>query len=198
MTRTNLQALSFEADQINQAVEVLQKSGLLLYPTDTIWGIGCDATDPVAVARVFSLKKQAASNPLVILVDSKQMLKQYVEHVHPRIDTLLAYHKRPLTVIYPKAKQLPDNLIARDKSVAIRVVQDQFCQEMIRQFGKPIVATSANINNEPFPENFGSISSEVIKGIDFVVRHRQMEKTPNQPSVMVRILDNGELDFLRE
>ncbi|MEM9824230.1 MAG: L-threonylcarbamoyladenylate synthase [Bacteroidota bacterium] len=197
MTKTNLQALSFEADQINRAVEVLNDGGLLLYPTDTIWGIGCDATDAEAVAKVYQLKKRDPSKPLVILVDSRKMLKEYVAHVHPRIDTLLAYHQRPLTVIYENAQQLPNNLIAKDKSVAIRLVQDDFCQKMIRQFGKPIVATSANISNEPFPESFGSISSEVIKGIDFVVRHRQCEKSASQPSVLVRILKDGELEFLR-
>jgi len=197
MTKTNLQALSFEADQINRAVEVLTDKGLLLYPTDTIWGIGCDATNVEAVAKIYALKKRDLSKPLVVLVDSLRMLKDYVEQVHPRMDTLLAYHKRPLTVIYEKAKQLPDNLIAKDRSVAIRVVQDDFCKAMIRQFGKPIVATSANISNEPFPDNFGAISSEVIKGIDFVVRHRQCEKTANQPSVLVRVLANGELEFLR-
>lgn len=198
MTKTNLQSLSFEGNQIYQAVNVLNTGGLILYPTDTIWGIGCDATDAEAVAKVFALKKRDLSKPLVVLVDSLEMLKEYVVEVHPRIDTLLSYHQRPLTIIFEQARQLPSNLIAKDNSVAIRIVKDDFCQEMIKEFGKPIVATSANISNEPFPENFGAISSDVIKGIDFVVRHRQMEKTQGLPSVLVRVQKDGELLFLRE
>ncbi|MEM8906308.1 MAG: L-threonylcarbamoyladenylate synthase [Bacteroidota bacterium] len=197
MTKTNLQALSFEVNQINQAVKTLSEGGLLLYPTDTIWGIGCDATNAEAVAKIFALKKRNLSRPLVVLVDSVKMLQDYVAHVHPRIDTLLAYHQRPLTVIYEQARHLPQNLIGADGSVAIRVVLDDFCRQMIAQFGKPVVATSANITNEPFPENFGAISSEVIKGIDFVVRHRQTEKNAQQPSVLVKVQENGELVFLR-
>ena len=115
------------------------------------------------------------------------MLKEYVREIHPRMHTLLSFHTRPLTVIYDQGIGLAENAIGRDGSAAIRVVQDDYCKQLINSFGKPIVATSANISNQPFPGNFGEISSDVISGVDHVVRFRQEEKSLGEPSVLVKV-----------
>lgn len=198
MMQTDLQQLMFGKDNLETITTTLENGGLILYPTDTIWGIGCDATNEDAVQRVFDLKKRPYDKPFVLLVNSIEMLKNYVEHVHPRIETLLIHHVQPLTMIYDRAKNLP--AIAHDKSgsVAIRVVQDAFCKELIAQFGKPLVASSANISDKPFPANFGGISSAVITGVDYVVKWKQGEKKLSQPSVIAKFSDKEELIFLRE
>ena len=197
MMQTDLKQLMFGRDNLEKINSVLEDGGLILYPTDTIWGIGCDATNPVAVQRIFNLKQRPTSKPFVLLVNSIEMLKEYVGQVHPRIETLLLHHIQPLTVVYDKGKNLPDIAMAANGSVAIRVVMDSFCKELIGQFGKPLVASSANISDRPFPANFGGISSDVITGVDYVVKWKQGEKKLNQPSVIAKLSDKGELDFLR-
>ena len=198
MTSTNEMIGMVQNYDLDGAVNTLLNGGLILYPTDTIWGIGCDATNEAAVDKVYELKKRDRSKPLIILVDSISMLKQYVAHLHPRIETLLTYHVRPLTVVYENAINLPANLTGADNSIAIRIVKDPFCNALISAFGRPLVSTSANVSNEPFPSNFGSVSSEIIQGVDYVVKHRQNEKVNGQPSVMVKLSDKEELIFLRD
>ncbi|HHM21514.1 MAG TPA: threonylcarbamoyl-AMP synthase [Bacteroidetes bacterium] len=178
-------------------ITCLKNGGTILFPTDTIWGIGCDATRIEAVEKVFEIKKRDRHKPFVLLVSSVDMLKEYVEQVHPRVETLLAFHQRPLTIIYPKAKNLAPNACAADGSVAIRIVTDPFCQQLIASFAKPLVATSANIAGTPAPAHFGEISSSIIVGVNYVVKHRQMDKNMDQPSVIARIQPNGELEFIR-
>jgi len=177
---------------------VLSEGGTILYPTDTIWGIGCDATNYNAVQKVIEIKQRKNHDGFIIFVDSIQMLKQYVEEVHPKIETLMAYHTQPLTVIYKKGINLPDNVTAKNGSIAIRIPQDTFCKELIQYFGKPIVSTSANISSEPYPVNFGTVSSEIFTKIDHVVKHRQYEKTINQPSVLVELNEKAEMVFVRQ
>ena len=198
MTRTNLNTFMFEKDKIEDISSVLKEGGLILYPTDTIWGIGCNACDAKAIKRIYQLKKRATSKNFVILVDSIEMLKKYVREVPPRIETLIYYHTRPLTMIFDEARNLPDSLIASDNTIAIRVAQDQFCKELISDFGYPLVATSANISSQPFPANFGEISSDIIKGVDYIVKIRRHEKTHGQQSIIARIMEDGEMEFLRE
>lgn len=181
-----------------KAVEALNREGLILFPTDTIWGLGCNACDPVAVHRVYNLKKRPTNKPFVLLVDSIDMLKKYVRHVHPRIETLLVHHVRPLTVIYDKGKNLPKNVTAKDGSIGIRIPKDNYCQSLIRTFGKPLVATSANISGEPFPSVFAEVSSAIVKGVDYVENYRQADTNFGEPSVIVRLSKRGELEFLRE
>ncbi|MFK8105032.1 MAG: L-threonylcarbamoyladenylate synthase [Saprospiraceae bacterium] len=188
----------FENDKLEDIIDVLKTSGLILYPTDTIWGIGCDACDEEAVRKVYQLKQSTHDENFVLLVDSLAMLKKYVAEVHPRIDTLLSYHIRPLTVVYEEAKDLAPSVIAPDGSIAVRIVQDDFCKNLIQAFGRPLVATSANIHNQAFPSNFGAISSEVIRQVDYVVKARQSEKSLQEPSVLVKVSPKGELVFLRE
>lgn len=198
MMQTDLKQLMFGKDNLETITSVLSDGGLILYPTDTIWGVGCDATNPEAIQKIFDLKNNSHHNPFVLLVDSLTMLKNYVEHVHPRIETLLIHHMRPLTMIYDQAKNLPPIACAQDGSVAIRIVLDSFCRELIGRYGKPLVATSANVGDRPFPANFGGISSDIIMGMDYVVKWKQGEKKLSQPSVIAKMSEKEELIFLRE
>lgn len=197
MTKTNLNTISVENDNLEDIIAVLDSGGLILYPTDTIWGIGCDATNPEAVQKVYELKKRALSKPCILLVDTMDTAKNYVEEVHPRMQNLLQYHTRPLTVIYPLAKNLPPISMDSSGSVAIRIALGGFAQQLLRAYGKPLIATSANLSNEPFPANFGEISSSVIKGVDYVVKSHQFDKEQKEPSVIVKIDSEGEFEFLR-
>lgn len=198
MMQTDLKQLMFGKDNLEKINSTLEEGGLILYPTDTIWGIGCNATNPEAVQKIFDLKKRPNDKPFVLLVDSIEMLKEYVEHIHPRIETLLLHHVKPLTMIYEQAKNLPPISHSKNGSVAIRVVMDSFCKVIIGQFGKPLVATSANVSDFPFPANFGGISSDIFTGVDYVVKWKQSEKKLNEPSVIAKLNDKNELEFLRE
>ncbi len=192
---TNYMVHNYELEPI---LAYLETGGTILYPTDTIWGIGCDATNEDAIDKVISLKQRDPSNPFVILVSSIEMLKKYVTWTHPRLETLLQYHERPLTIIYENAINLAKNATSMDGSVAIRIPKDPFCQQLIENFGKPLVSTSANISNAPYPNHFGEISSAVIIGVDHVVKYRQLDKNMNEPSVICKLDENEELFFLRE
>lgn len=180
------------------ALTTLRKGGLILYPTDTIWSIGCDATNAFAIEKVLQLKRGASGHGIEILVDSVQMLKSYVRHLHPRIETLLTYHVRPLTVLFDNPHNVPQNALDEDGYMAIRMAQDDYCRSLIAAFGKPLVASYANVANQPIPSNFGAISSEIIQGVDHVSKYRQHEKITGRPSVMVRLSERDELLFLRE
>jgi L-threonylcarbamoyladenylate synthase len=186
------------AYNIEQILETLKKGGLILFPSDTIWCIGCDATSESAVKRVLELKEWDYSMPLNMMVSSMSMLKTYVKDLHPRIETLLAYHYKPLTIIFDKVGQIAEASKGKDGSAAFRIVQDELCLRMLNTFGKPIVATSAHIGHQPFPRHFGEISSTVIMGVDHIVKHRQMDRDMAPPSVIARLDENEELIFLRE
>lgn len=180
------------------ALQALQTGGVILYPTDTIWSIGCDATNAEAIEKVRHIKQKATARSFEVLVDSLSMLKNYVEHLHPKIETLLVYHTRPLTVVFDRPRNLPTSLYSPEGTVSIRLVQDEFCRSLITQYGQPLLATFASVGEHTFPVNFGAISSEVIEGVDFVVKYRQNDKTVGEPSVMVRLSRRDELIFLRE
>ena len=185
-------------DDISDIARLLDGGGLLCYPTDTIWAIGCDATNETAIERLTALREQVPGKGYIILVDSVDMLKQYVLKVHPRVETLLAYHQRPITIIYDHPQDLPAALLAKDGSIAIRVATDEFCRELIRHFGKPIVSAAACKVSEPFPPTFGAISSEILGNVDYVVKYRQDDKEPQEPSAMARLDRQRELEFVRE
>jgi L-threonylcarbamoyladenylate synthase len=188
----------FENEKFEEILTVLKQGGIILYPTDTIWGIGCDATNEAAVEKINALKNRKDKNGYVLLVDSLETLKNYVAHVHPRIETLLHFHERPLTVIYDEGVGLASSVLGKDGSVGIRIVKDAFCRELIRQFGKPLVATSANVTGQPFPSHYGEISSAILEKVDLVVRFKQDHKEKGEPSVIVRLNEFEELDFIRE
>jgi L-threonylcarbamoyladenylate synthase len=184
-------------DDIQACLESLQKGDLILYPTDTVWGIGCDATNEIAVKRIFELKKRVDTKAMIVLVDNEQAILNYVDVNELLVfDYIKGIHK-PTTVIYHNAKNLAKNLMAHDGTVAIRVCKDKFCQELIRQFGKPIVSTSANISSYPTPLCFNDISLDIIEGVDYVVKHRREETELQQPSSIVKWDENGQLIIIR-
>ena len=151
---------------ILEALETLRSGGLILYPTDTVWGIGCDATNPDAIARIYKLKKRSDSKAMLILLDSENLLSRYVDEVPEVAWELIEASDKPMTIIYPGAKNIANNLIADDGSIGIRISKDDFCQKLISRFRKPIVSTSANISNEPAPSIYNEISDEIISGVE--------------------------------
>lgn len=183
---------------IDQAINVLHQGGVLLYPADTIWGIGCDATNKKAIEKVYDIKGRESQKPLIVLVSDLEQLYSIVTSVHPRIDTLLHFHERPLTVIYPQAKKEYLHLAAKDGSLAVRLVKSGFCHDLITAYARPIVSTSANRSGEPSPSKFGSISSQIISLVDFAVPAFTEKDITGLPSVIARYDENGELDFLRQ
>jgi L-threonylcarbamoyladenylate synthase len=188
----------FENEKFDEILTVLRRGDTILFPTDTVWGIGCDATNEDAVYKVMKIKNQPVGKGFVLLVDSVEMLKNFVDHVHPRIETLLSFHQRPVSIIYDEGIGLASNVLAKDGSVAVRVAQDAFSRALIHQFGKPVVATTANVIGDKIPAYFGEISSEILEKVDFVVRLRQDVKDMEGPSVIARLNEYEELDFIRE
>ena len=193
LSRKNL-ANSFD---IEKSLEVLTGGGVILYPTDTIWGIGCDATDSVAVERIYAIKRRSEARSMLTLVDSLDMLAVYVDDL-PRIALqLIEEATRPLSVIYPRAKNLSQNLIAADGSIGIRIVQEPFCQQLIKTFGRPVVSTSANISGEPAPGIFDEISNEIRDAVDYIVRWRQDDRQPAVASSIIKLNVDGSYQTLR-
>ncbi|MCB9266385.1 MAG: Sua5/YciO/YrdC/YwlC family protein [Lewinellaceae bacterium] len=197
-TSTNGRAIMVQNYDLESALETLLTGGLILYPTDTVWSIGCNATNPRAVGRLRQLKRTDDALGLEILVNSIDMLRRYIVHLHPRIETLLTYHLRPLTVLYEQGRNLPNSILSEDGQVAIRLVQDEYCRELIGRLGKPLVATAADLRQGYYPDNFGAISSDVIERVDYVSRHRRSEKERSRPSVVAQLSVKDELEFLRE
>lgn len=185
-------------DEISRALDVLKKGGIILYPTDTIWGIGCDATNDAAISKIFNLKKREESKSLIVLLDTENKLMRYVKDVPEQAWTLIEFSERPLTIIYENGLNVSKKILAEDGSLAIRITKDPFCQELIRKFGRPLVSTSANISGEQPPESFTDITQEVLNGVDYVVNLRQNDKSRNKPSVIMKISMNGEVKFIRK
>jgi len=181
---------------IDNCIAVLQNGGNILYPTDTIWGIGCDATNYNAVNKIITLKQRQANKSFVVLVSSLEELQQYITNFDEKIIDYLQQQTKPTTVIYSNAINLAKNVLAQNGSVAIRICKDDFCKTLIQQLKKPIVSTSANISNEPSPDNFLSISKEVINKVDYVVKHRQNETTIATPSTIIQWI-KGNVVILR-
>jgi len=183
--------------ELKKSLEVLLKGGVIVYPTDTIWGIGCDATDEKAVEKVFELKQRNDSKSLIILVDGMEMLHNYVKKLPKKVSCVLAGSSRPTSVIYKNPKGLSENVIAKDNTVAIRIVHDEFCQRLIQAFGKPIVSTSANYSGKASPKCFDDIDRSLLNKVDYVVNLHRDEKQ-NRSSQLVKISDKGRIEFLRK
>ena len=177
--------MNFEND-ILKCLEALQNGGLILYPTDTIWGIGCDATNATGVERIYALKKRPDEKSMIVLVADERDVLRYVAKPDLQVFDYLHSVKRPTTVIYDGAVRLANNLINPDGTIAIRICEDQFCKHLIKRFRKPIVSTSANISGQSFPRTFSEISNEIKLGVDYVVNYRQDDKTISQPSALIR------------
>ena len=187
--------VGFEKD-IEQCLQVLQNGGLILYPTDTVWGIGCDATNEKAVEKVYQLKRRPDEKALIVLVADERDVLQYVASPDLAVFDYLQEAKKPTTVIYEDAIGLADNLVGKDGSIAIRICNEQFCKHLIKRFRKPIVSTSANISGEPVAKIFAEINEQIKTGVDYVVNYRQDDKTIAMPSSVIK-WNNGHPDIIR-
>mgnify|MGYP006283189783 CR=1 FL=1 len=183
--------------EIENALNHLKQNNIFLYPTDTVWGIGCDATSREAVKKVYDLKQREDSKALICLVNSVQMLADYVGEIPAKALPYLETVDRPTTIIYPNAKHFAPNLIAADGSIAIRICHTPFCQGLITQFGKPIVSTSANLSGTPTPQTFKNIQAEIKNGVDYIVNLPD-DNTPSKPSRIIRFDNEGNIHIIRE
>lgn len=184
-------------EDIKKACEVLSAGGIILYPTDTIWGIGCDATNEKAVQRVYELKRRSDNKAMLVLLDSDAKLDRYVSDVPDIAWDLIRLADKPLTIIYSNAKNLAPNLLAEDGSVGIRITNEEFSQKLCERFRRPLVSTSANVSGEPSPANFGEISETIKKGVDYIVGYRQEDKTPAEPSHIIKLGAGGLVRVIR-
>jgi L-threonylcarbamoyladenylate synthase len=180
------------------ALPALLGGSLILLPTDTVWSVGCDAGNEQAVAKLRELRLPDDKLGLELLVHSLEMLRHYVGRLHPRIETLLLYHMRPLTIVYNEVRHLPANLPAADGSLAIRLVHDPYCRKLIQSLARPVATLPADLRRGYYPINFGAISSDVIEQVDYVSRYRRADKATAQPSVMAKLSPRDELEFLRD
>jgi L-threonylcarbamoyladenylate synthase len=183
-------------DDILHSLDTLKTGGLILYPTDTIWGIGCDATNAAAVSKVFELKNRPGEKSMIVLVATEQDVLQYTGQPDTAVFDYLRSIVKPITVIYEGGVGLAPNLLNTDGSIAIRICHDTFCRQLIKRFGKPIVSTSANLSGEPSPAGFAGISPVIRNGVDYVVHHRREEQVESTPSRLIR-WQNGEPIVLR-
>jgi len=185
-------------DEVNKAFEVLKDGGLILYPTDTIWGIGCDATNEEAVEKVFKLKGRSSEKSLIILLDSDNKLQSYINEVPEIAYDLIEFAENPLTIIYSGAKNLAPNAIAGDGTIGVRIVKHEFCTQLINRFRKPIISTSANLSGEPSPASFFDISPEIKHGVDYIVDWDQHVATNAKPSTIMKLEPGGKFSFIRK
>ena len=185
-------------EELKKACEVLRQGGLILYPTDTVWGIGCDATNEEAVRKVYALKQREDSKAMLVLVDNAVKVDFYVKDVPPVAWDLLEVATNPLTIIYSNARNLAPNLLAEDGSVGIRVTAEEFSQQLCFRFRKAIVSTSANISGEPSPRNFDEISELVKQGVDYLVNYRQKDKSKHKPSSIIKLDEKGTIEIIRK
>lgn len=184
--------------EIKNAIGILRSGGTILYPTDTVWGIGCDACNIDAVEKIFNIKQRDQYKSMVVMVCNETMINRYVKEVPEVAWELLESADEPLTIIYPAGRMLANNLIAEDGSVGVRLVKDEFCNTLIHKFGKPLVSTSANISGESSPSSFIEIKSEILNKVDYIVNLRQTEINNTKPSTIIKIALNGEIKIIRK
>lgn len=184
-------------NDIKNSLKVLSEGGTLLYPTDTIWGLGCDATNTEAVRKIYQIKGRSEAKSLIILLDHIDRLSDYIEKVPDITGDLLASISNPVTIIYSNARKLAPNVIAPDGTIAIRIVKDDFCTELIRRYGKPIVSTSANLSGADPPALFSQIADEIRNAVDYTVEYKQDYYTRSKPSTIIRLRDDGMYTIIR-
>lgn len=185
-------------EDIKKAIEVLKRGGTLLYPSDTIWGIGCDAGNDKAAQKIHKIKGRHKKSSFIVLLHDVNLITDYVEEVPQILEDLISSFDFPTTIIYPRAKNLAKNVIAVDGSIAIRIVRKGFIYDLLSSYGKPIVSTSANYSGEPTPVMFKDISESLVKHIDYVVKSDRTDLKEVRPSTIIRIKPNGEFDIIRE
>jgi len=185
-------------DDIKKALEVLKNGGIILYPTDTIWGIGCDDTNPEAVQRIYKIKKRGDSKSMLVLMENPALLDRYVDDVPEIAWDLVEITTTPLTVIYLGAKNLAPNLIAEDGSIGIRFTKEKFTSQLLQRLRRPLVSSSANISGEKSPAFFDEISDEIKSQVDYIVEYRQDDTTPSQPSSIIKLGSGGRINIIRK
>ncbi len=178
-------------------INVIKEGGIILYPTDTIWGIGCDATNAIAIKKIYDLKQREESKSLIILLSSKDEIEKYVLHPSKKIIDFIDEQKNPTTAIFTEAIHLPKEIISSDGSIAIRIVQDDFCKTLIQRLQLPLVSTSANISGDSSPKNFSEINDAIKNGVDYIVQHRQKEMQAFQPSSIIKLNSLNEIEKIR-
>jgi L-threonylcarbamoyladenylate synthase len=184
-------------EEVRKAGIIIMNGGCILYPTDTIWGIGCDATNPDAVQKVYQIKQRSDSKSMLVIMNNISMLSDYLECIPESAEEIINSSVKPTTIIFPGAKNFAPNLLAEDGSVGIRITSDPFCQQLIEQTGKPIVSTSANISGKPPANSFREIDEVLRQLVDHVVEWRQNEITPSIPSSILKIDSRGKISVIR-
>ncbi len=185
------------SDDVDNCLEVLQKGGVILYPTDTVWGLGCDATNKEAVKKIASIKQRAEAKTMIILMAEEREIIKYVAAPDLSVFDYLQETERPTTVIYSGAMGVAPNLIAEDGSIAIRLVKDDFCRHLIKRLRKPLVSTSANISGQPAPAYFKRINKSILESVDYVVKYRQDEEKEGEPSSLIQWNEDGTVTVIR-
>ena len=184
-------------EEIRKTLGILKNGGVILYPTDTIWGLGCDATNPEAVKRIYDIKKRADNKSMLVLLDDAGKIASYADVPDIALD-LIEVADKPTTIIYPGAKRLAPNLIAEDGTIGIRITREEFTRSLIFRYNKPIVSTSANLSGEPSPHFFGEISEEIKNAVDYIVDYRRNDHKPAAPSSIIKLGMGGEIQIIRK
>ncbi|HXA01280.1 MAG TPA: L-threonylcarbamoyladenylate synthase [Cytophagaceae bacterium] len=184
--------------EINKAIEILKNGGVILYPTDTVWGLGCDASDASAIKKIFEIKKRPDHKAMIVLISEIGQLYDYVQKIPEIAWDLVDFAEEPLTVIYPQGKNVAPELLGEDGSIAVRLVRDEFCRKLISKFRKAIVSTSANLSGDPAPAGFAQINSAILSHVDYVVNWRQQKVSGSKPSTIIKLELNGEIKFIRK
>lgn len=185
-------------EDILKSVEILKNGGIILYPTDTIWGIGCDATNAAAVERVYKIKEREDSKSMLVLMENPALLDRYVDDIPEIAWDLIDITTTPLTIIYPNAKNLAPNLVAADGSIGIRFTKEPFSSQLISRFRKPVVSTSANVSGQKSPAFFDEISDEIKSKVDYIVQYRQEDKIVHHPSSIIKLGSGGKIEIIRK
>ncbi|WP_262710359.1 L-threonylcarbamoyladenylate synthase [Apibacter muscae] len=186
-----------EQEEIQKAVQVMQDGGIILYPTDTIWGIGCDATNEKAVEKIFKIKQRTKEKNLILLVESERRLQEYVE-VPTLAWDLMDYSEKPLTIVYENPKKLPRSIISEDKTVGIRLTKDFFCKKLISKLNKPLVSTSANLSGERSPKNFSAINHKILEDVDYIINLRHEDDCIYSGSSIIKLTPNNKVTVIRQ
>lgn len=184
-------------DEINKAFDVIKRGGIIVYPTDTIWGIGCDATNYDAIQRIYELKHRTKLKSMVSLVSDFKMLNQYIEDIPEVAYDILKYAQKPTTIIYDRPLHIAENLIAEDNTLAFRVVREGFANKLVKKLRKPIVSTSANISGKASPKSFQEINKEILKGVDYVVNLPHLSKG-SKASAIIKLSNDGLVKVIRQ
>lgn len=184
-------------EEIQKAFEVIQQGGIILYPTDTVWGIGCDATNPEAIKKIYALKKREESKSMIVLMNGEKMIYNVFKDIPEVAWQILDLSEKPTTLILDKPRNVAPNIIADDQSLAVRIVKEPFCYKLMERMKRPLVSTSANVSGQPTPKSFKEISPEIIKGVDYVVNlHR--EKICDKPSTIIKLTLDSKVKIIRK